>query len=68
MEKGKCLALLADNPGDILDYVDLGNNWKRADADRILPSIAIPTTAGTGSEVGRAAVILDPADQGKKVI
>ncbi|MBW1884669.1 MAG: iron-containing alcohol dehydrogenase [Deltaproteobacteria bacterium] len=68
MDTGKCLALLADNPGSVLDYEDRGDNWTRADGDRILPTIAIPTTAGTGSEVGRAAVILDPRDHGKKII
>ncbi len=68
MDTGKCLALLADNPGSVLDYEDRDDNWVRADGDRILPTIAIPTTAGTGSEVGRAAVIVDPLDHGKKII
>lgn len=68
MDAGKCVALLADNPGDVLDYEDRGDNWRRADAARILPTIAIPTTAGTGSEVGRAAVILDPSDHNKKIV
>jgi hypothetical protein len=68
MDTGKCLALLAHNPGGVLDYEDVGDNWKRADGTRILPTIAIPTTAGTGSEVGRAAVIVDPRDHSKKII
>lgn len=68
MDTGKCIALLVNNPGTIFDYEDVGDNWKRAHSARIAPSIAIPTTAGTGSEVGRAAVILDPRDQGKKII
>ncbi len=68
MDTGKCIAMLADNPGGILDYEDIGDNWKRADGARILPTIAVPTTAGTGSEVGRAAVIVDPKDRGKKII
>ena len=68
MDAGKCVALLADNPGGVLDYEDVGDSWKQADAARVLPSIAIPTTAGTGSEVGRAAVILDPSDHNKKII
>lgn len=68
MDAGKCVALLADNPGGVLDYEDVGENWKQADAARVLPSIAIPTTAGTGSEVGRAAVIVDPSDHNKKII
>lgn len=68
MDTGKCLALLADNPGGVLDYEDRDDNWVRADAARILPTLAVPTTAGTGSEVGRAAVIVDPTDQSKKII
>jgi len=68
LDVGKCVALLARNPGGVLDYEDRGENWKRADATKILPSIAIPTTAGTGSEVGRAAVIQDPRDRNKKII
>ncbi len=68
LDVGKCVALLARNPGGVLDYEDRGDNWKRADGAKILPSIAIPTTAGTGSEVGRAAVIQDPRDRNKKII
>ena len=68
MDVGKCVALLARNPGGVFDYEDRGDNWKRADAAAILPLIALPTTAGTGSEVGRAAVILDPADHAKKIV
>ena len=68
MDAGKSIALLVGNPGGILDYEDVGDNWTRADPDAILPSIAIPTTAGTGSEVGRAAVIVDPRDHNKKIV
>ncbi len=68
LDVGKCVALLVANPGSVFDYEDRGENWKRADGARILPTIAIPTTAGTGSEVGRAAVIQDPSDRNKKII
>jgi len=68
MDVGKCLALLARNPGHVLDYEDVGENWQRADGSKILPTIAIPTTAGTGSEVGRAAVIVDPSNHSKKIV
>ena len=68
MDAGKCIAMLARNPGNILDYEDVGENWKQADGAKILPTIAIPTTAGTGSEVGRAAVIVDPSAHNKKII
>ncbi len=68
MDAGKSIALLVENPGGILDYEDVGDNWTRANPDTIRPSIAIPTTAGTGSEVGRAAVIVDPSDHNKKIV
>lgn len=68
MDVGKCVALLAHNPGGVLDYEDGSDGWRRADPARILPTIATPTTAGTGSEVGRAAVIVDPRDRSKKIV
>lgn len=68
MDVGKCVALLANNPGTVFDYEDVGDNWKRADPAKVLPMIAIPTTAGTGSEVGRCGVIADPRDHAKKII
>jgi alcohol dehydrogenase class IV len=68
LDAGKCIALLAHNPGTVLDYEDIGDRWKQADGAKILKTIAIPTTAGTGSEVGRAAVIVDPSDHNKKII
>lgn len=68
MDAGKCIALLARNPGSVLDYEDVGENWKQADGAKILPTVAVPTTAGTGSEVGRAAVIVDPSEHNKKII
>jgi hypothetical protein len=68
MDAGKCIALLVNNPGQVLDYEDSGDNWKQASSDAILPTIAVPTTAGTGSEVGRAAVIVDPRHHAKKII
>ncbi len=52
MDAGKCVALLADNPGSVFDYEDVGDNWTRADPAKIAPIVAVPTTAGTGSEVG----------------
>ncbi len=68
MDVGKSVALVARNPGDVFDYEDVGDNWTRADPTRIPPMIAVPTTAGTGSEVGRAGVIVDERDHGKKII
>ncbi len=68
MDVGKCVALLADNPGTVFDYEDVGDNWKRADPAKVVKMIAIPSTAGTGSEVGRASVITDDRDHSKKII
>ena len=68
MDAGKCIALVADNPGSVFDYEDVGDNWKRADPARIPKMIAMPTTAGTGSEVGRAGVIVDERNHAKKII
>jgi len=59
MDVGKCVALAANNPGDVLDYEDGAEDVPHAQAANILPMIALPTTAGTGSEVGRAAVIVN---------
>ena len=52
----------------VWDFEDIGDWWTRADADEIAPIVAVPTTAGTGSEVGRAGVITDEATHTKKVI
>lgn len=68
MDVGKCIALLAHHETDVFDFEDVGDNYLRADPSKIPPIIAVPTTAGTGSEVGRASVILDPRDRNKKII
>jgi alcohol dehydrogenase class IV len=65
---GKSIALICCQQCELFDLEDIGDQYQRADESKILPCIAIPTTAGTGSEVGRAAVITDEDSQTKKII
>ncbi len=58
LDLGKLVAFLAGQTRPLWDFEDIGDWWTRADADAIAPIVAVPTTAGTGSEVGRAAVIV----------
>ena len=68
MDAGKGIAFLAHQSKPLWDFEDIGDWWKRADSSVIKPIIAIPTTAGTGSEVGRAAVFLNEENHKKKII
>ncbi len=68
MDCAKVIALMAGHDRPVWDFEDVGDNWKRADAAKIAPVIAVPTTSGTGSEVGRAGVITDAATHTKKII
>ncbi len=68
LDAGKLIAFMAGQSRPIWDFEDIGDFWKRANADAIAPVVAVPTTAGTGSEVGRAAVVTDEAIQTKKII
>lgn len=68
LDLGKCIAFMAGQTRPVWDFEDVGDWWKRADADAIVPNIAVPTTAGTGSEVGRASVITNSETHTKKVI
>ena len=68
LDAGKCVALMVGHPGSVFDYEDVGDNWRRVDPSKIAPMIAMPTTSGTGSEVGRASVITDLRDHTKKII
>jgi alcohol dehydrogenase class IV len=68
LDAGKLIAFAAGQIRPIWDFEDIGDNWTRADAGAIAPVIAVPTTAGTGSEVGRAGVVTDEATRTKKVI
>jgi alcohol dehydrogenase class IV len=68
LDAGKVIAFMAGQTRPMWDFEDVGDWWTRADAKGILPVVAVPTTAGTGSEVGRAGVITDEATHTKKVI
>ena len=65
---GKVVALLAGQSRPIWDFEDIDDWWTRANSDVIAPIVAVPTTAGTGSEVGRASVITNSITQQKKII
>lgn len=68
LDVGKLIAFQAGQTRPVWDFEDIGDYWTRANHDTILPIIAVPTTAGTGSEVGRAGVITNTAEEVKKVI
>ncbi|HEU4378884.1 MAG TPA: iron-containing alcohol dehydrogenase [Hyphomicrobiaceae bacterium] len=68
LDAGKVIAFMAGQTRPIWDFEDIGDWWTRADPKAILPIVAVPTTAGTGSEVGRAGVITDETTHTKKVI
>ncbi len=68
LDLGKTVAFIAGQTRPLWDFEDIGDWWTRADPDAIAPIVAVPTTAGTGSEVGRAAVISNSVTQEKKII
>jgi alcohol dehydrogenase len=68
LDAGKVIAFAQGQTRPLWDFEDIGDWWKRADAAGIAPVVAVPTTAGTGSEVGRAGVITNEAIHTKKVI
>ena len=68
LDVGKAIAFMSGQSRPIWDFEDIGDYWKRAVEKNIAPIIAVPTTAGTGSETGRASAIIDKANGIKKII
>jgi alcohol dehydrogenase class IV len=68
LDVGKAIAFMSGQSRPIWDFEDIGDNWKRADENKISPIIAVPTTAGTGSETGRASAIINKKTGIKKII
>jgi alcohol dehydrogenase class IV len=68
LDAGKVIAFMAGQTRPMWDFEDIGDWWTRADPRGIAPVVAVPTTAGTGSEVGRAGVIADETSRTKKII
>src|SRR6516225_733952 len=68
LDVGKTVAFMNGQTRPVWDFEDVGDWWTRADTKGIAPIIAVPSTAGTGSEVGRAAVVTNEATHEKKII
>ena len=68
LDVGKAIAFMSGQNRPIWDFEDIGDYWKRANEEKISPIIAIPTTAGTGSETGRASAIINKKSGIKKII
>tara|TARA_B100000902_G_scaffold314128_1_gene304784 strand:- start:1423 stop:2556 length:1134 start_codon:yes stop_codon:yes gene_type:complete len=68
LDVGKAIAFMSGQTLPLWDFEDVGDNWTKANSDKIAPIIAVPTTAGTGSETGRASVILNEETGVKNII
>ena len=68
LDAGKAIAFMSGQSRPLWDFEDVGDNWTRADLKGIAPTVAVPTTAGTGSEVGRVSVITDEETHTKRLI
>lgn len=68
LDVGKVIAFMSGQTRPLWDFEDIGDWFTRADVNGIAPIIAVPTTSGTGSEVGRAGVITDVSNHTKKII
>jgi alcohol dehydrogenase class IV len=68
LDAGKVIAFMSGQTRPLWDFEDVGDWWTRADVKGIAPVVAVPTTAGTGSEVGRAGVVVNEETHQKKII
>jgi len=68
LDVGKAVALMAGQKRPLWDYEDVGDWWTRVDESAMVPVVAVPTTSGTGSEVGRCSVIVNPLEKRKVII
>lgn len=68
LDAAKAVALMVGQERPLWDFEDVGDNWTRVREDGLLPVIAVPTTAGTGSEVGRSSIITNEARKVKTII
>ena len=68
LDAGKVIAFMSGQTRPLWDFEDVGDWWTRADRRGIAPVVAVPTTAGTGSEVGRAGVVINEETHQKKII
>jgi alcohol dehydrogenase class IV len=68
LDVGKAIAFMSGQNLPLWDFEDVGDNWKKANTEKISSIIAVPTTAGTGSETGRASVILNEETGVKNII
>ncbi len=68
LDAGKAIALMVGQDRPLWDFEDIGDNFTRVNVEAMVPVIAVPTTSGTGSEVGRASVIVDTEAQLKRII
>ena len=68
LDAGKVIAFMSGQSRPLWDFEDSGDGWRHANRQGIAPIVAVPTTAGTGSEVGRAGVVINEATQQKKII
>jgi len=68
LDAGKAIAFMSSQSENLWFFEDIGDNWTKAVTENLPKVIAVPTTAGTGSETGRASLIVDETNLTKKII